>query len=158
VLNATAGIFWYNLAMPLHPLTVHLPIGLLLGNAILTILYLRRRDTGIELAAYHCLWLGFVGLLPALAAGTWDAVRYLGQPNPHPEALMWINAHALSGLVLAIVYWQAWQIRRREPQILADPGRRRGYLVRLGIGVALLVVSGWIGGHMAYALGIGSSS
>jgi uncharacterized membrane protein len=141
--------------MPIHPITVHLPIGLLLGNAILTVLYLRRSASELEVAAYHCLWLGFVGMLPAIAAGTWDAVRYLNGPVVHPEALMWINAHAISGLALAIVYWQAWQIRRRNPQIIADALQRRGYLVRLSIGVALLILSGWIGGHMVYALEIG---
>lgn len=141
--------------MPLHPLTVHLPIGLLLGNLLLTLLYLRRRDPGLELAAYHCLWLGFVGTLPAIAAGTWDAVQYLGRPAPHPEALSWINAHAISGAALAVVYWQAWQIRRRRPDVLDQPALRRGYLARLAVGAALLVVSGWIGGHMAYQLGVG---
>jgi hypothetical protein len=39
--------------------------------------------------------------------------------------------------------------------VLADVHKRRGYLVRLGLGVALLVLDGWIGGHMVYALGVG---
>ena len=71
------------------------------------------------------------------------------------DALAWINAHAASSLTLTFVYWQAWQIRRRNPRILDLPGQRRGYLVRLGLGAALIVLSGWLGGHMAYALGIG---
>ncbi len=143
--------------MPIHPLTVHLPIGLLIGNAVLTLLYVWRREVGFEVAAYHCLWLGFIGILPAIAAGTWDAVWYLNSPSPRPEALVWINAHALSGLVLTLVYWQAWQIRRRNPQVLEQPATRQGYIVRLSIGVFLLVLSGWLGGHMAYVLRIGGA-
>jgi uncharacterized membrane protein len=141
--------------MPIHPLTVHLPIGLLIGNALLTALYLRRRDPGVELAAYHCLWLGLIATLPALGAGAWDALRHLSGRSPHPEALVWINAHAASSVTLAIVYWQAWQIRRRNPGILDAPRQRRGYLARLAIGTALITLSGWIGGHMAYVLGVG---
>jgi uncharacterized membrane protein len=140
--------------MPIHPITVHLPIGLLIGNALLTALYLRRGDPGLEVAAYHCLWLGFVALLPAIAAGTFDAVQYLGRPSDAPKHIGWLNAHALSGALIAAVYWQAWQIRRRRPDVLSTPARR-GYLARLGIGVALLLLSGWLGGHMVYVLGVG---
>ncbi|GAB4117759.1 MAG: DUF2231 domain-containing protein [Roseiflexaceae bacterium] len=141
---------------PLHPITVHLPIGLLIGNCILTLLFLRRRDTSLEQAAYHCLWLGTILILPAIAAGTWDAVQALNQPNQHPEALMWINAHAISGGLLLVVYWQAWQIRRRNPHVLSDPAQQRGYLSRIFLGTGLLVLSGWMGGHMVYELGIGT--
>jgi hypothetical protein len=60
---------------PLHPFTVHLPIGLLIGNAIMTALYLWRGDRSLETAAYHCLWLGWLLLLPAVVTGTIDAAR-----------------------------------------------------------------------------------
>ncbi|HEU5089879.1 MAG TPA: DUF2231 domain-containing protein, partial [Roseiflexaceae bacterium] len=69
---------------------------------------------------------------------------------------MWINAHGIAGLLVLLVYWQAWQLRRREATILDDVVRRRGYLARLAIGCALLLISGWIGGHMVYDLGVGT--
>ena len=53
------------------------------------------------------------------------------------------------------VYWQAWQIRRRNPGVLADPAMRRGYLTRLILGIALVVLDGWLGGHMVYSLRLG---
>ncbi|HEU5013265.1 MAG TPA: DUF2231 domain-containing protein [Roseiflexaceae bacterium] len=139
----------------LHPLTVHLPIGLLIGNALLTALYLRRGDPALETSAYHCLWLGLLLTLPAVLTGTYAAVWHLTSSAAGNSALGWINAHALVGIALVVVYWQAWQQRRRHPAVLADVHKRRGYLVRLGLGVALLVLDGWIGGHMVYALGVG---
>lgn len=143
---------------PLHPITVHLPIGLLAGNAILTLLYLRRGDRSLEASAFHCLWLGWLLLLPAVASGTWDAARQvLGAPSAHPDALPWVNAHAVAGLALMAVYWQAWQIRRRRPDVLDDPSARRGYLARIGIGAALLLLSGWLGGQLVYVLRLGVS-
>jgi uncharacterized membrane protein len=140
---------------PLHPLTVHLPIGLLLGNALLTLLYLRRGDRTLETSAYHCLWLGWFCTLPIAATGALDAVRHLYGPAPNSNALGWINAHALGAIALIVVYWQAWQARRRNPAILDDPRKRVGYLIRLASGVVLLVLTGWIGGHMVYTLRIG---
>lgn len=139
----------------LHPLSVHLPIGLLVGNALLTVLYLRRGEPALETSAYHCLWLGWLLLLPAVLTGTYAAVRHLTSEAPGNSALGWINAHAIVGIVLVVVYWQAWQQRRRYPAVLADAHRRRGYLARLGLGMALLVLDGWLGGHMVYTLGVG---
>jgi uncharacterized membrane protein len=139
----------------LHPLTVHLPIGLLIGNALLTALYLRRGDPALETSAYHCLWLGWMLTLPAVLTGTYAAVRHLTGSPAGGSALGWINAHALVGIALVVVYWQAWQQRRRNPALLGDARMRRGYLVRLGLGVGLLLLDGWIGGHMVYVLGVG---
>ena len=141
---------------PFHPLTVHLPIGLLLGNALLTLLYLRRGDRTFEVGAFHCLWLGWLGTLLAIASGTFDAARQvLSATNPRGDALGWINAHALVGFALLVVYWQAWQIRRRNPGVLDSRSTRRGYLARLAIGAALLVLDGWLGGHLVYSLRLG---
>src|SRR5258706_13399196 len=83
---------------PFHAPTTHLPIGLLLGNALLTVLYLRRGDTTLETGAYHCLWLGWFGVALAVATGIFDAARQLlDVANPRTDALGWINAHALAG-------------------------------------------------------------
>ena len=143
---------------PFHPLTVHLPIGLLLGHALLTVLYLRSGDRAFETSAFHCLWLGWLGTLLALATGTLDAVRQLfSAANPRGDALGWINAHALVGLAILVVYWQTWQARRRNPGLLGDSAARRGYLVRVALGVALLVLDGWLGGRLVYSLRLGVS-
>ena len=146
----------YYVMYPFHPLTVHLPIGLLLGNALLTLLYLRRGDQTFEISAFYCLWLGWLGALLAIATGTLDAARQvLSATNPRGDALGWINAHALAGIAILVVYWQAWQIRRRNPGVLDDALARRGYLVRLAIGLALLGLDGWLGGHLVYSLRLG---
>lgn len=140
----------------IHPLTVHLPIGLLIGNALLTLLYLRRGDKSHEIAAFHCLWLGTLLLLPAVVTGTYAAVQSLFDPvRPRTDALAWMNAHAIAGVAVIVVYWQAWQQRRRNPALLDDQTQRRGYLGLLIAGVLLLVVTGWLGGQMVYSLGVG---
>jgi uncharacterized membrane protein len=143
---------------PVHPIFVHLPIGLLIGNMILTLWYLRsagpdRRD--VEIAAFYCLKLGLLLVLPAIAAGTWDALAHVSRGLGAASNIMWINAHALAGVLMCVAYWQAWNIRRRNPAVLDQPFARRGYLARLALGAVLLLVGGWIGGHMVYTLRIG---
>jgi len=39
--------------------------------------------------------------------------------------------------------------------VLANPAARRGYLARLAAGVTLLVLDGWLGGHLVYSLRLG---
>jgi uncharacterized membrane protein len=122
----------------------------------MTALYLWRGDRSLETAAYHCLWLGWLLLLPAVVTGTIDAARQVFDPlHPREDALVWVNAHALAGVAIMVVYWQAWQARRRNPAILDDAGARRGYLALLTLGAMLVVLTGWLGGRLVYSLRLG---
>jgi uncharacterized membrane protein len=137
---------------PLHPLTVHFPIALLLAGGLLSWLYLRSGHEAYETSAFHCLSLGWLGASLALLTGALDALRQL----PLDDALLWLNLHALSGLALTLLFGQALLERRRDPTILkqASP-RRRAYLTRIALGCLLVVVSGWLGGYLVYGLGLG---
>jgi|HigsolmetaAR201D_1030396.scaffolds.fasta_scaffold16973_2 uncharacterized membrane protein len=144
---------------PFHVPLTHLPIGLLLANALFSLLSVRRNDPTLDSAAFHCLWLGLIGVAGAVVTGMADAARQLFDPvAPRDDALVWINAHGLMGLVLIVYYWQIWQLRRRNPTILLDPETRNSYLTRLAFGVVLLVIDGWLGGHLVYTLRLGVSA
>ncbi len=122
----------------------------------MTALYIWRGDRSLETAAYHCLWLGWLLLLPAVVTGTIDAARQVFDPlRPRDDALVWVNAHALTGVAIMVVYWQAWQARRRNPAILDDAGARRSYLALLTLGAMLVVLTGWLGGQLVYSLRLG---
>jgi uncharacterized membrane protein len=137
---------------PLHPLSVHFPIALLLANGLLTLLYLRGWGAAFETSAYHCLVLGWLGTGVALVTGTIDAARQL----PLGPALGWVNAHAAVGIAILIVYGQALLQRRRDPHLLKpDAVGRRAYLTRLALGAGLVVLDGWLGGHLVYGIGLG---
>jgi uncharacterized membrane protein len=142
---------------PLHPFTVHFPIALLLANGLLTWLALRRRQPALEQSAYHCLVLGWFGAVLALLSGLWDAWQQVyGPAAPRDLVLLnWVNAHAALGVAIVLVYGRALLQRRRYPELLADPQRRRGYLWLLRIGALLVLVDGWIGGVLVYTFGLG---
>lgn len=135
----------------LHPAVVHFPIALLLLNLLLTLRCLRTPDSFTERAAYGALVLGWWATLAAIATGT-IAVA-LDWPL-RSEVLVWVNWHAVLGLALLIVYGRALLWRRRNPALLAEPERRR-YLVMLIVGAGIVVIDGWVGGHLVYRLGLG---
>lgn len=141
----------------IHPLSVHFPLALLLASGLFTLLYLRRGERAWETSAYHCLLVGWLAGVVALATGTIDALRQLVGPDaPRDNGLIgWVNAHAFINVAVVVVYGQALLLRRRRPGLLDDAAARRGYLGRHLLGALLLIVGGWLGGHLVYGLGLG---
>ena len=138
----------------LHPAVVHFPIALLLLNLALTLQYVRTGDRFVERAAYGALVLGWWGALAAIATGTVAVVLVW----PLEVAVVgWLNAHAVLGFALLLVYGRALLWRRRAPDVLDGPGRNR-YILALLAGALLVAADGWIGGHLVYRLGLGVNS
>lgn len=135
----------------IHPFVVHFPIALLLMNQALTIAALRRDDPLIERSAYGALVIGWWGTLAATLTGTLELALHWPL---RPDTVAWINAHAALGLILLAIYGQALLRRRRDPRILHGPNRN-GYLTLLAIGAGLVLLDGWIGGHLVHDLGFG---
>jgi uncharacterized membrane protein len=144
---------------PLHPLTVHFPVALLLANGLLTLLYLRGWGAAYEVSAYHCLVLGWFGAVVATLSGAWDAWQQVYGPAAARDVVMlnWVNAHAAIGLAIVGVYGRALLLRRRQPDVLSDGRARRGYLRLLLVGVVLVLLDGWLGGYLVYTLGLGTT-
>lgn len=135
----------------LHPFATHFPIALLLLNLGLTLVYLRRADPFLERSAYGALVIGWWGLFASILTGTLDLA--LSWPL-RDETVVWINAHAALGLALLIIYGQALLRRRRDPAVLQG-SQRQSYLRLLVLGALLVLVTGWIGGHLVYELRVG---
>ncbi len=135
----------------LHPFATHFPIALLLLNLALTLLYVRRADPFLERSAYSALVIGWWGLFAATLTGTLEVALHWPLRD---DTVVWINVHAALGLALLLVYGQALLRRRRDPRILVG-SQRQSYLGLLVIGTLLLLVSGWVGGHLVYGLGFG---
>ncbi len=118
---------------PLHPALVAVPLGAFTGALALD---LWGDD---DRAARRLVGLGLLSSVPAAATGLsdWDdtqgAERRVGV------------AHALCNTVGLALLTASWVARRR-------PGRGR---VLGASGVSVMGLSGWLGGHLAYALGVG---
>ncbi|MGH9102408.1 MAG: Rieske 2Fe-2S domain-containing protein [Acidimicrobiales bacterium] len=123
------------LGHPLHPALVATPIGLL-GSMPLLDLLGGRSDAALR---RRILGLGLLAALPAATAGLvdWSDTRGAEQRTGLVHAL--VNVAALGA------FTRSWWRRR---------GGRGGSVAAVA-GTTLLVAGGWLGGHLAYALGVG---
>jgi nitrite reductase/ring-hydroxylating ferredoxin subunit/uncharacterized membrane protein len=126
-LSGTAG------AHPLHPALVALPIGSFVSVAVLDAAGTSPR------AARRLLGFGLLTVAPTAASGLSD----WGDTGGGERRVGLV--HALCNVGSTMLMVASWLRRGRQ-------GRGRA-LSTFGLG--LLAVSGWLGGHLAYAQGVG---
>jgi uncharacterized membrane protein len=123
---------------PAHPMAVMLPIGSWISASLLDL------TGGNAKAAQRLVGLGTVAALPALATGSNDLLATTG---PQRRVAL---AHALLNDVALGCYVASWRARRRG-------SRLRGTALALA-GMGTISVSGWLGGHLTYAMGAGQTA
>jgi nitrite reductase/ring-hydroxylating ferredoxin subunit/uncharacterized membrane protein len=117
---------------PLHPALVAVPLGAFAGVAALDAL------DADPVATRRLLGFGIVSVAPTAAAGLSDWADTSGR-----ERRVGV-VHALCNSAGTLLMVASWWRRRR--------GGGRGLSA---VALGLLGVSGWLGGHLAYARGIG---
>lgn len=122
---------------PAHPVLVTVPIG-----AFVTVAYLDLTGGPRgRAAAQRVVGLGVVAALPALATGLSDWLDTAGA-----ERRVGLVHAAVNDLAVTL-YGASWLARRRG---------RHGLGVGLAaLGSVMITAGGWLGGHLAYAQGVG---
>jgi nitrite reductase/ring-hydroxylating ferredoxin subunit/uncharacterized membrane protein len=124
-----------ELGHPAHPMLVDLPIGFWTSAMALDF-----TGTGQRPAARRLVGLGVLSALPAVAAGVSDWTDTDGA-----EARVGL-VHATSNLTALACYSVSWWKRRQ--------GGNAGQVWALA-GATAATLGGWLGGHLAYSLGVG---
>lgn len=123
------------LGHPLHPVLVSVPIGSWTAATLLDL-------TGGDAAAARRL-TGF-GVLSAVPAALTGANDWLSTAGAERRVGL---VHAVANDVGLTLYTASWLARRRGH-------RAKGALLGLA-GLAVTGLAGWLGGHLAYGLGVG---
>jgi nitrite reductase/ring-hydroxylating ferredoxin subunit/uncharacterized membrane protein len=126
------------LGHPLHPAAVAVPIGALAGVSVLDAL--GGAGSGSSEARRRLLAVGLLAAVPAAASGLSDWSDTSGG-----ERRVGV-AHAALNTVALGLYASSWLARGRRP----GAGK-----VLAAAGLAVMGASGWLGGHLAYAVGVG---
>jgi uncharacterized membrane protein len=130
----------------LHPMLVVFPLGLLATSVVFDIIGLVSRDGMWHGLAFWMIAAGIVGGLLAAIPGTID---YLGLPRNTRARSVGLY-HGVGNVVVVVIFLASWLWRRPDP---VDP--TTGAFVLSVVGVALALVTGWLGGELVERLGVG---
>jgi uncharacterized membrane protein len=128
---------------PLHPMLIVFPIGLWVFSFAADLIYVGTHNMEWVTVAYYAIAGGIIGALAAAVPGAIDLFSITrGRTRRTGMWHMVINVTVL--VLFAINFWQRSDFR--EPT--------SGLIWLSAISVALLAVSGWLGGDMVYRQGV----
>jgi uncharacterized membrane protein len=132
---------------PIHPMLVPIAIGLWIFSLVCDLIHAGgSANPAWTTVAYYCMGGGIVGALLAAVPGLIDLLSL--PEGPRKTAI----AHMVINLTVVALYVVNFWMRSGSPE---NPGR----LIWLSVvAIALLVVSGWLGGKMVYELGVAVSN
>jgi len=138
---------------PLHPLLVHLPIGLWVGSVIFDIAFMANHQPTVAGASFFCILVGVIGAIIAAPAGLAD---YFTVPsNTVPKRLA--TAHMLLNFAIIGIY--SINLFTRYRMLDGVPTEVTGGQLFLSLlSIVLLGVSGYLGGLLVFEYGIGFRS
>ena len=129
---------------PIHPMLVPIPIGLWLFSLVCDVIALRVAEPASWAAAsFYAMVGGVIGALAAAIPGLIDLLSLHGRPIQKTA----VKHMALNLLIVVLFAANAWM---RARGTIAN-GAALGLSV---VAIALLLVSGWLGGKMVYEAGV----
>jgi uncharacterized membrane protein len=131
---------------PIHPMLVPFPIGLWVFSFICDLIFLFGSGAPVwKTVALYTMVGGLVGALAAAVVGLIDLLSL--PPEPRKTAIIHMSINVTVVVLFAINIWL------RVASGDAGAGSRGSVWLSL-IAIALLVVSGWLGGKLVYEYGV----
>jgi uncharacterized membrane protein len=129
---------------PIHPMLVPIPIGLWLFSFVCDLAFVLGAGASFwATLAFYTIAGGILGAIAAAIPGVIDLMSLAGRPRT--IAL----AHLALNVTLVVLYAINFGMRLAGTPIAGPP------LALSGFGVALLGVSGWLGGHLVFVYRVG---
>lgn len=134
------------LGHPIHPMLIPFPIGLLSTAVIFDVIAL---VTGDGEWARVSFWMIAAGVISGVAAGIVGSLDFLAIPSG-TRAKTVGRIHGAGNLLVVVLFAASWLLRSGAPE------RAGGLPFVLGlIGVALVSLTGWLGGELVERMGVG---
>ncbi len=134
------------LGHPVHPMLIVFPLGLLATAVIFDILYLIFGNRLLPTASYYMIAAGILG---GLLAAIFGFIDWLALPNGSRAKSIGLW-HGLGNVTIVALFAISWFLRGNNVDFI--PG---GFAMLLSFaGVALALVTAWIGGELVYRLGV----
>jgi uncharacterized membrane protein len=132
---------------PIHQMLIVFPLGLLATALFFDIIALiMHRHAGLFTAAYYMIAAGVIG---GLLSAVFGLIDFLAIPAG-TRARRVGTLHGVGNVVVVVLFAASWFLRRSSP---ANPETIATVLA--GLGAALAMVTGWLGGELVDRLGVG---
>jgi uncharacterized membrane protein len=131
---------------PIHPMLIVFPLGLLATAVIFDVIYLVTKN---GLWAQTAFWMIAAGIIGGLASAIFGLVDWLAIPAGTRAKRIGL-LHGVGNVVVVVLFAASWLVRRRDPLAPATTA-----FVLSFVGVALALVTGWLGGELVDRLGVG---
>jgi uncharacterized membrane protein len=135
---------------PMHPMLVHLPIGLWIVSFIFDICFLSTANGVFAQASWYCMLIGLIGAGLSAVAGLAEYVDIPRNSLPRRVA----TSHMVINLVVTALFLVDLLIRYRMTAGVPTLVTRGQFFLSL-LSVFLLSISGYLGGLLVYNYGIG---
>lgn len=132
---------------PVHPMLIVFPVGLLATAVIFDILHLATRNPVLAAVSFYMIAAGAVG---GLLAAIFGLIDWLALPdNSRAKNIgLW---HGIGNVVIVALFAVSWLLRGNNPNFVPDTLA----LLLSFAGIALALITAWIGGELVYRLGVG---
>jgi uncharacterized membrane protein len=134
---------------PLHPLLVTLPVGFLVGALLSDLMFFGNADAFWARAS---AWLIGAGLVTGALAAIAGFVDFLGSDRVRSMSLVWYHfiGNAIALVVAAISLYM-----RAGSDLTTITGTQLFLSI---LTVAILLVTGWLGGELVFRHGVGQTA
>ena len=134
---------------PIHPMLIPFPIGLWTTSFALDVWFYFQRNPSWLLISKFMIAAGCLGALAAAVPGFIDWLTIKDR-----QVTKIANWHARLNIIALIVFAISLYFRMQRGRLLIGNDLKIPFLLSAA-GVVLIVVSGWLGGEMAYRYGVG---
>lgn len=135
---------------PFHPMLVTIPIGAWVCSLVFDIATRASGDgaPGLVEGAYWLIAIGVIGAVLAAATGAMDLTRIPGQTRAMRVGIthMLLNLSVTAAMAVNLIW--------RNDTYAESARVEWGQLVLSAAALAVLSVSGWLGGQLAYRYGV----
>lgn len=131
---------------PFHPMLVMFPVGLLSTAVIFDIIHLVTGNPVLATVSFYMIAAGVAG---GLLAAIFGFIDWLALPTSRAKSIG--GWHGLGNVVVTGLFAVSWLLRAGHVNFVPD-----GLALLLSFGgIALALVTAWIGGELVYRLGVG---
>jgi uncharacterized membrane protein len=131
---------------PLHPMLNAFPLGLLATAVIFDLIGLVTHASQWTGVAYYLIGAGVIGGLAAAVPGWIDWFAIPARTRAKRIGLI----HGIGNVAVVALFLVSWLLRRDNPIAPST-----GAVVAGLLGLAILVITGWLGGELVDRLGVG---